>query len=65
MDVLILTIFVSLILAALGVGLFVWSARAGTGEHADRLALLPLEREHTSASKTPATPDQESNDRHL
>lgn len=43
MEVLILTIFVSLALAALGVGFFVWSVQKGTGEHAERLALLPLE----------------------
>ncbi len=43
MEILILTIFVSLILAALGVGFFVWSVDRGSGEHADRLALLPLE----------------------
>ena len=42
MEVLILTTFVSLVLATAGVGLFVWSARARTFDHADRLALLPL-----------------------
>ncbi len=57
MEVLILTLFVSLILAALGVGFFIWSVDRGTGEHADRLALLPLENEdiHEDA----AAPDQE------
>lgn len=45
MDVLLLTVFVSLVLAGLGVGLFVWSAKARTFEHADRLAILPLEDE--------------------
>jgi cbb3-type cytochrome oxidase maturation protein len=45
MDVLLLTVFVSLVLAGLGVGLFVWSAKARTFEHADRLAILPLEEE--------------------
>jgi nitrogen fixation-related uncharacterized protein len=44
-EVLILTLFVSLILAALGVGLFIWSVLKGSSEHADRLALLPLEPE--------------------
>jgi len=43
MDVLILTLFVSLVLAAAGVGLFIWSVRQGTHEHIDRLALLPIE----------------------
>jgi cbb3-type cytochrome oxidase maturation protein len=42
-DVLILTLFVSLILAGAGVGLFIWSVRQGTHEHAERLALLPIE----------------------
>lgn len=45
MDVLLLTVFVSLVLAGLGVGLFVWSAKARTFEHSDRLAILPLEDE--------------------
>lgn len=45
MEVLILTLFVSLALAALGVGFFVWSVAKGTGEHSARLALLPLERD--------------------
>jgi cbb3-type cytochrome oxidase maturation protein len=43
MEVLILTTFISLFLAASGVGLFIWSVRARTFDHADRLALLPLE----------------------
>ena len=42
MAVLVLTTFVSLVLAMSGVGLFVWSARARTFDQADRLALLPL-----------------------
>ncbi|HEY8426774.1 MAG TPA: hypothetical protein VIL20_00305 [Sandaracinaceae bacterium] len=51
MEVLILTLFVSLALAALGVGFFVWIVRAGTSEHADRLALLPLEQDEQSSSQ--------------
>ena len=43
MDVLILTLFVSLMLAGAAVGLFVWSVKSGSHEHADRLALLPIE----------------------
>lgn len=49
MEVLILTLFVSLILAGAGVGLFVWSIREGTHEHADRLALLPIDDESDEA----------------
>lgn len=47
-EVLLLTVFVSLVLAALGVGLFVWTVRSKTFEHADRLAILPLELEGTT-----------------
>jgi len=36
---------------ALGVGFFVWIVRAGTSEHADRLALLPLEQDEQSSSQ--------------
>lgn len=43
MEILILTLFVSLVLAGAGVGFFVWSVRQGAHEHADRLALLPLQ----------------------
>ncbi len=45
MDVLIIMLFVSLVLCALGVGFFVWSVRQGTYEHSERLALLPIERD--------------------
>ena len=43
MEVLILTLFVSLMLAGTGIAFFVWSVRSGEHEHSDRLALLPLE----------------------
>ena len=43
MDILILTLFVSLVLAAAGIGFFIWSVKQGTHEHSERLALLPLE----------------------
>lgn len=42
MDVLLLLVFLSAVLALLGVGLFVWSVRERTFDQADRLALLPL-----------------------
>jgi hypothetical protein len=42
-DALILTMFVSLVLAAGGVGMFIWLAGARTFDHADRLALLPMD----------------------
>lgn len=44
-DVLSITMFVSLVLAALGVGLFVWSARERTFQHVERLSILPLQDE--------------------
>ena len=59
MEVLFLTVFVSLVLATLGVGLFVWTSRSKTFEHADRLAILPLESESEMAgseSRVPAKP---------
>lgn len=43
MDVVPLLVLCSLLLAGLGVVLFVISARQGDHEHADRLSLLPLE----------------------
>jgi nitrogen fixation-related uncharacterized protein len=51
MDALILTMFVSLVLAAGGVGMFVWLAGARTFDHADRLALLPMDDD---AAPTPS-----------
>ena len=43
MDVLIVTIFVSLVLVVGGLVLFVSRLRQGDFEHGDRLSLLPLE----------------------
>ena len=43
MNILELQVFVSLMLVAGGVLLFVFTVRARTFEHADRLALAPLE----------------------
>lgn len=43
MNALLLTLFVSLVLAGLGVLLFVHGVVQGDHEHADRLSLLPLE----------------------
>lgn len=43
MEVLILTTFVSVCLAAAGAALFVWSVKNRTFDQSDRLALLPLE----------------------
>lgn len=47
MEVLILLVFMSLVFVAAGVGLFAWTIRERTHEHADRLSLLPLESDRT------------------
>jgi hypothetical protein len=57
MDALILTMFVSLFLAAGFVALFAWLVRARTFDHADRLALLPLEDDRASEPKPAPTPE--------
>ncbi|MGF1464921.1 MAG: cbb3-type cytochrome oxidase assembly protein CcoS [Sandaracinaceae bacterium] len=59
MEVLIITVSVSLALAAGGVGLFVWSVRQGTFEHSDRLALLPLEDEDATTAPPDGATDHE------
>ena len=57
MEVVPLLVFCSLLLAAAGVGMFVYSVRNKDPEHADRLSLLPLEDDaeplETSASDSP------------
>ena len=64
MEVLILTSFVSVVLAAGGVALFVWSARERTFDQSDRLALLPLDEPDpirpataTAAASRPSSPN--------
>ena len=54
MDVLILLVFVSLTLAFSGMALFAWLTRQKTFEHAERLALLPMDdaREHQTTRQT-------------
>jgi hypothetical protein len=53
-DVLILLVFVSLVLALSGMGLFAWLTREKTFEHVERLALLPMDdaREQQTRSET-------------
>ncbi len=46
MNVLIITVFVSLILVAAGLIFFVSRLRGGDFEHGDRLSLLPLDEDH-------------------
>jgi nitrogen fixation-related uncharacterized protein len=61
-SVLILQIFVSLVLVAGAVALFVYTVRSRTFEHADRLALAPLEDDGpTPPAPAPAdSPEEES-----
>ncbi|MFH1845136.1 MAG: cytochrome oxidase [bacterium] len=54
MDVLIVTIFVSLLLVVGGLVFFVSRLRAGDFEHGDRLSLLPL----ADDEKPVPTPDE-------
>ncbi len=51
MDILLLQVFVSLVLAGGSLLLFGFVCRSRDFEHADRLALLPLEREITQKEK--------------
>ncbi len=48
MDILIVTVFVSLILVAAGLVLFINRLREGDFEHGDRLSLLPLQDDERS-----------------
>jgi cbb3-type cytochrome oxidase maturation protein len=56
MDVLIITVFVSLVLVISGLILFVSRLRQGDFDHGDRLSLLPLEDDVT---QHPTPPPQE------
>ena len=58
MDVLIVTVFVSLILVVAGLVLFVSRLRQGDFEHGDRLSLLPLEEDETSVSDPVGKPEK-------
>ncbi len=62
MEILILLIFVSVLLVVAAVGFFAWTVRQGTFDHADRLALLPLDDENpvtpTSAQGTEREEDE-------
>ncbi|MEM9553602.1 MAG: cytochrome oxidase [Acidobacteriota bacterium] len=51
MDILIITLFVSLLLVVAGLVLFVLRLSAGDFEHGDRLSLLPLEQDETQESQ--------------
>ena len=50
MEVLILQVFVSLVLVVSSIVLFAYSARQRDYEHADRLALLPIQEDDARSS---------------
>ncbi|MEW5740333.1 MAG: cytochrome oxidase [Myxococcota bacterium] len=54
MSVIVLQVFVSLMLVAAGVTLFVFVVRSRTLEHSDRLSLAPLEDDVCPRSEPPA-----------
>jgi cbb3-type cytochrome oxidase maturation protein len=58
MEILILLIFICVVLVGVAVAFFAWTVRQGTFDHADRLALLPLDEEKPV---TP-TPDVEEDE---
>jgi len=62
MEALILTVFVSIVLSALAVTLFVWDVRQGGHDHHDRLSLLPLD---LTSSRTDATTNRASTNPHV
>jgi len=55
MDVIVMEIFVSLMFVVGFVLLFWWTVRKRTFDHADRLALLPIEQEATQPKETTET----------
>ncbi len=46
MEVITLLLFFSLVLAAAGVGFFLWNTKSRNHDYADQLAILPLEEDH-------------------
>ncbi|TFH32625.1 MAG: cbb3-type cytochrome oxidase assembly protein CcoS [Myxococcales bacterium] len=59
MEILILLIFVCVLLVGTAVACFAWTVRQGTFDHADRLALLPLDDEKPATPATPTTEREE------
>lgn len=60
MSVVLLQVFVSLLLVAGAVVLFVFTVRSRTLEHADRLSLAPLEDDARPTSESPPTQSRQS-----
>ena len=61
MEILILLIFVCVLLVGVAVAFFVWTVRQGTFDHADRLALLPLDDEKPMTPSTGREEDANGN----
>ena len=61
MEILILLIFVCVILVGVAVAFFAWTVRQGTFDHADRLALLPLDDEKPLTPTTEREEDEDGN----
>jgi len=57
MDVLIVTVFASLILVVAGLVLFAHRLRQGDFEHGDRLSLLPLEEDESPVDESESEPE--------
>ena len=55
MSVIVLQVFVSLMLVAGSLVLFVYSVRQKDFEHSERLSLFPLEEEETSSANIPVS----------
>ncbi len=53
MNIVPLLVFLSLFLAACGVAMFLYSTRQRDHEHADRLALLPLQEDLPPREESP------------
>lgn len=58
MSVMVLQVFVSLMLVAGSVALFVFTVRARTLEHADRLSLSPLDDDERTQPTEPSVEPQ-------
>jgi hypothetical protein len=58
MSVIVLQVFVSLLLVAGSLVMFLTSVRQKDPEHADRLSLTPLEEDSPCKAQPPCTPDE-------
>jgi len=61
MEILILLIFLCVVLVGMAVAFFAWTVRQGTFDHADRLALLPLDDEKPMTPTTKREEDENGN----